>query len=68
MINTFAKVNQINVPYKIGPRRLGDVVQVWAETSKVEQVLGWKAQRNLSTMMKDAWNWQLELSKKTFNN
>ena len=68
VINTFAKVNQINVPYKIGPRRLGDVVQVWAETSKVEQVLGWKAQRNLSTMMKDAWNWQLELSKKPFNN
>ena len=68
VINTFEEINQIKVPHKIGPRRSGDVVKVWAETSKVENVLGWKAQRNLSTMMKDAWNWQLELAKKVPNN
>jgi UDP-glucose 4-epimerase len=42
----------------IGPRRNGDVVAVWAETTKVNEVLGWKASRNLETMMRDAWNWQ----------
>lgn len=68
VINTFEEINQIKVPYKIGPRRSGDVVKVWAETTKVENVLGWKAQRDLSTMMKDAWNWQLELGKKMSNN
>lgn len=68
VINTFEEINQIKVPHKIGPRRSGDVVKVWAETTKVENVLGWKAQRDLSTMMKDAWNWQLELGKKMSNN
>ncbi len=67
VINTFEEINQIKVPYKIGPRRSGDVVKVWAETNKVENILGWKAHRNLSNMMKDAWNWQLELAKKTSN-
>ena len=61
VIHSFEKVNQINVPHKIGPRRAGDVVKVWADTTKVEHVLGWKAKRGLDEMMKDAWNWQLKL-------
>jgi UDP-glucose 4-epimerase len=61
VIHSFEKVNQINVPHKIGPRRAGDVVKVWADTTKVENVLGWKAKRGLDEMMKDAWNWQLKL-------
>lgn len=62
VIHAFEKSNGIPVPHKIGPRRAGDVVQVWAETTKVENVLGWKAKRNLETMLKDAWNWQTKLS------
>ena len=62
VIQAFEKANGIPVPHKIGPRRAGDVVQVWAETTKVEHVLGWKAKRTLETMLKDAWNWQTKLS------
>ncbi len=62
VIESFQKVNQIAVPHKIGPRRSGDVVKVWADTTKVENVLGWKAQRGLDEMMRDAWNWQLKLN------
>lgn len=62
VIQAFEKANGIPVPHKIGPRRAGDVVQVWAETNKVEHVLGWKAKRTLETMLKDAWNWQTKLS------
>jgi len=62
VIQAFEKANGILVPHKIGPRRAGDVVQVWAETTKVEHVLGWKAKRTLETMLKDAWNWQTKLS------
>jgi UDP-glucose 4-epimerase len=62
VIHAFEKANGIPVPHKIGPRREGDVVQVWAETTKVEHVLGWKAKRTLETMLKDAWNWQTKLS------
>ncbi len=61
VIETFEKVNQIAVPHSMGPRRSGDVVQVWAETTKVESILGWKAKRDLSQMLKDAWNWQKKL-------
>jgi UDP-glucose 4-epimerase len=63
VIQGFEKATGIPVPHKIGPRRAGDVVKVWAETTKVETILGWKAKRNLETMLKDAWNWQLKLGK-----
>jgi len=62
VIHAFEKANGISVPHKIGPRRAGDVIQVWAETTKVENILGWKAKRDLETMLKDAWNWQRKLS------
>lgn len=62
VIHAFETANGISVPHKIGPRRAGDVIQVWAETTKVENVLGWKAKRDLKTMLKDAWNWQTKLN------
>lgn len=62
VIHAFETANGISVPHKIGPRRAGDVIQVWAETTKIENVLGWKAKRDLETMLKDAWNWQTKLS------
>ena len=62
VIHAFETANGISVPHKIGPRRAGDVIQVWAETTKVENILGWKAKRDLETMLKDAWNWQTKLN------
>jgi UDP-glucose 4-epimerase len=58
VISAFESATCEKVPHIIGPRRNGDVVAVWAETTKVNEVLGWKASRNLETMMRDAWNWQ----------
>ena len=62
VIRSFEKQNQIAVPHKIGARRAGDIVKVWADTTKVENVLGWNAKRGLDEMMRDAWNWQLKLN------
>jgi UDP-glucose 4-epimerase len=59
VISAFESATGMKVPHVIGPRRNGDIVAVWADTTKVNEVLGWKARRNLETMMKDAWNWQL---------
>jgi UDP-glucose 4-epimerase len=59
VIAAFESATGRKVPHVIGPRRNGDIVAVWADTTKVNEVLGWKARRNLETMMKDAWNWQL---------
>jgi UDP-glucose 4-epimerase len=59
VIAAFEAVTGEKVPHVIGPRRSGDIVAVWAETTKVTNILGWSASRNLETMMRDAWNWQL---------
>lgn len=58
VIAAFESATGEKVNYVVGDRRAGDVVAVWADTQKVNQVLGWSAKRDLSTMMKDAWNWQ----------
>lgn len=46
------------VPYRIAPRRSGDVAACWAHTAKAERVLGWRAQRGLAEMCADSWRWQ----------
>jgi UDP-glucose 4-epimerase len=46
------------VPYRIAPRRAGDIAQCWADPAKAERELGWKAARGLEEMCEDAWRWQ----------
>ena len=58
MVNTFARVNNVPVPYAIAPRRPGDLATVYSDASKAQTVLGWKAQRDLEDMCRDSWNWQ----------
>ena len=59
VISAFENVTGKKVPHIIGPRRTGDIVSIWADTTKANKVLGWKASRNLDRMMQDAWKWQL---------
>ena len=58
IINTFEKVNGVKVNYEIGPRRAGDLPEVWADVSKAANVLHLRATRSLEDMCRDAWNWQ----------
>lgn len=58
VVQAFEKATGITIPYRIGPRRPGDVVAVWSDCSRVNTVLGWKARFGLEEMMRDAWNWQ----------
>lgn len=46
------------VPYEIGPRREGDVVACFADPSKAARLLGWRAERDVAAMCRDAWRWQ----------
>ena len=50
--------------YKIAPRRPGDVEQVYADCTKANEVLGWKAEVPLKETLKNAWNWQKYLRDK----
>ena len=58
LIESFERVNQVKLPYKIVQRRQGDVDQAWADTSKAKQYLNWEATRSLDQMLGSAWAWQ----------
>jgi UDP-glucose 4-epimerase len=58
MIQVFEKVSGRPVRYRFGPRRLGDIAVCYADPSKAERELGWKAKRSLSEMIIDSWRWQ----------
>lgn len=64
LINTFEQATGVKVPYSIAPRREGDIVKVWADPTKANQVLGWKAETPLADTMRSAWKWQLHLREK----
>lgn len=61
VIKTFEKVNGSKLNYRIGPRRAGDVEQIWASTQKANEILGWKAESSLEDMLRTAWDWQRSL-------
>jgi UDP-glucose 4-epimerase len=58
VIDAFERVSGCRVPYEIVARRPGDVAEVWADPSRAEQTLGWRAQYDLMRMCADAWRWQ----------
>lgn len=60
IVNAFIKVNNIDIPYDIKPRRPGDIAECYADATKAENVLGWKAEKNLEDMCRDSWNWQCQ--------
>jgi UDP-glucose 4-epimerase len=65
LISAFEKVSGEKLNYKIGPRRAGDVVEVYANNNKAKELLGWEAAFDLDQMMDTAWRWELELKKET---
>lgn len=60
-ITAFEKVSDKKLNYSIGPRREGDVVQIFASCDKAISELGWKAERSLENALETAWKWELHL-------
>ncbi len=58
IVKAFTAVNQVDVPYVLAPRRPGDVDACFADPSKAEKLLGWKAEKTLEDMCRDSWRWQ----------
>ncbi|MDE6026761.1 MAG: GDP-mannose 4,6-dehydratase, partial [Muribaculaceae bacterium] len=52
LLTTFEQVNDLKLPYKIVERRPGDVTAVWADTTKANKILGWRAKRSLGQTLK----------------
>jgi len=58
VIRAFERASGRKIPYRIGPRRPGDAAVSYADPSKAEHVLGWKATQDLDAMCRDTWRWQ----------
>jgi UDP-glucose 4-epimerase len=58
LIHAFEEVNNIKVPYEIVGRRPGDIASCYADASKAERELGWKAKRGIKEMCRDAWGFE----------
>lgn len=58
IIQTFEKVNNLKLPYKIVGRRAGDITSAFADTTLANEALKWKAEENLESALESAWLWQ----------
>lgn len=58
IVKAFSKINNIEIPYVIKPRRSGDIAECYADASKAAKILGWTAEKTLEDMCRDSWNWQ----------
>lgn len=58
VVKTFEKVSGQNIPYKLSPRRKGDVAACYADVNLARELLKWNAERDLMTMCRDHWRWQ----------
>ena len=57
IVEAFERVNGIRIPYRIAPRRPGDVAWAYADTKKAENLFHWKAEKGIDEMCRDSWNY-----------
>jgi UDP-glucose 4-epimerase len=58
MVRAFEQASGKPVPYRVGPRRSGDIASCYAEPKLALELLGWRAELGLDAMCADAWRWQ----------
>ncbi|MCB1644415.1 MAG: NAD-dependent epimerase/dehydratase family protein, partial [Pseudomonadales bacterium] len=58
IVTSFQHVTNIEIPHVFGPRRAGDIPASYTDPMLAEQELGWKAEKNLQDILRDAWRWQ----------
>ena len=61
LVEAFQRVNSVEVPHHYGPRRPGDIEQIWASVDKSREVLGWHTEKTLDEALRDAWLWECRL-------
>ena len=64
VVQAFEKQSNVSLNYTIGPRRDGDVEQIFADTQKINIVLQWEAEYDINDMMYHAWMWQKSIAEK----
>jgi UDP-glucose 4-epimerase len=62
MVEAFERVNGVPIPYRIAPRRDGDVASCFASPERAARELGWTAERDLDAMCSSSWNFERTLA------
>jgi UDP-glucose 4-epimerase len=63
VIHSFERVSGEKLQYRIANRRPGDIIAAYADTTKANRELGWKAKSSLDEAMLSAWKWEQEIRK-----
>jgi UDP-glucose 4-epimerase len=63
VIDIFEKTTNQKLNWEFGPRREGDVQEIFANPAKIESNFGWKAQFDVEDAILDAWNWEIKRPK-----
>ena len=58
VIDSFQKINNLKISYKLGPRRAGDVEKIYSDNTKINDELGWFPVMSFESALKTAWNWE----------
>ncbi len=58
IVRNFEEANDLKIPFKICPRRAGDIATCYADATKAKEELGWEALRGIRQMCEDSWRWQ----------
>ena len=58
VIDSFEKVNNLKISYKLGPRRAGDVEKIYSDNTKINEELGWFPVMSFESALETAWNWE----------
>ncbi len=66
VINAFEQATGVKLRYQIGDRRAGDIEKVWGDVAKAEKELGWKAELDVTEMMRSAWAWENYIKENPF--
>lgn len=62
IIHIFETLSKVKLNWKVGPRRAGDIPVIFADVQKAKNLLGWQATRTVEDAVRDAWNWEKQLS------
>ena len=62
LVHAFEEANGLEIPYEIVGRRPGDIAECYADASKAERELGWKAKKSIKEMCLDAWRFEMKSS------
>lgn len=66
VVNAFERVTGVNLDYRIGQRREGDIIKIWGDVAKAKTQLNWVAQSGLDEMLASAWAWEKYINQNPF--